>query len=115
MTSGINYNLPVIDIDTIDCTEEEREVIRDITHVSKDGKTLLRGTKPKNGESAWVWRKVMQLVSPEEKFWVASKAIDDYLNPDSDVGKLSEIVDKVVSRIGVLPGKDEWVTAHPPH
>ena len=109
----INYDLPEVNLGDIECSMVELQIIKAITHRTPDGRTILRGTRPRGADAAWVWRKVLQMVSPEEKFWVASKAFCD-LPTDSDVGMLQSLAQRVISSIPTEKriGEAEWITAN---
>ena len=85
--TAINYNLPTIRISDVNekfpLDAEEVEIINDILYNPVNGVGVLRGTRPKvNGVSAWVWRKLMTLVSQEIKFHSISTSLDSYLDED---------------------------------
>jgi hypothetical protein len=98
-------NLPLIDLSSIRCTAREFDLVQKIVYTKNDGTNILRATRPKQeDESRWLWRKVMQAVSPEEKFHAATPQIDEYLLPDSDIDSLHSLLDAVLA---VIPEKDK--------
>lgn len=116
--SQINYSLPYIDINLIksrfNISKEEREIIEGIVYNPLNGVGILRATRPKqSGAHSWVWRNVMMMVSPEEKFHVVTPSLDGYLaGSDYDEQTLNGLVDKIISTIpenkllGILDWKD---------
>lgn len=116
----INFALPEISLNDIKLkyalTPDEEEIIMGIIYNPVNGKGVLRATRPKqSGIHSWVWRNVMLLASPEEKFHSIATVLDSYIdpyvtsNPDIEL-KLNQVVEKIISCMpqDQLPGSVNW-------
>lgn len=113
----INFKLPIIDISKIKnkfhLSEMEESIINGVIYNPINGVGVLRATRPKHSNLAsWVWRKLMMLVSPEEKFHYVATALDDYLYEEDENTEaiLSHIVEKVLSTLqpDQMHGIENW-------
>lgn len=118
----INFKLPMIDLNLIkekyEISKQEEEIILGIMYDVVGGVGILRATRPKNsGINSWVWRNIMMLASPEEKFHTVATAldayIDDYPNKQSLEPMLNALVDKIASTIApeFMYGMNSWKDA----
>lgn len=105
MTDKINFKLPIVDVNKIknkfNLSDEEESIILSILYNPINGVGIMRATRPTNSDvSSWVWRSVLMLVSPEEKFHSVTPSLDSYIeNSAGDFNFLNSIVDKIVSTI----------------
>lgn len=124
---NINYELPIIDLNKIkqmhEVTPTEEDIILGVMYSPVGGVGVLRATRQKDSPySSWVWRKIMLLASPEEKFHCLATSLDEYIHADNLtnseyvalVGELDIIVNKVVSSLDetTLPGMLRWKKAN---
>lgn len=118
MENEINFNLPLIDLNVIkgryEISPEEEEIILGIIYNPANGAGLLRATRPKqSGVHSWVWRNVMMLVSPEEKFHNIATALDSYIEECGDTNVLEYDLNRLVDKIvGTIPPEKLYGTSN---
>ena len=109
----INYNLPTIDAEHLrrkyNLNEKDTALILSILHKPVNGRGVLKGSKPKEGaEAAYLWRTVMMLLSPEEKFH--SVVPSSPVSADATL-HVTRLADLVIGSVDSKPGETNWKEA----
>lgn len=132
--NSINFKLPIIDINKIrnkfSLSLLEEKILSEIIYNPTNGVGVLRATRPKQAGPlcSWVWRNLMMLTSPEEKFHYVAVSFDEYIgealkeisenqnivaNKDDIESTLTQLIEKILSTLSPdeLHGVNNWRSA----